>query len=328
MESTTRPLSISSLRLWLRCPHAWELRYRAGYRPRLGARAWRGSLVHRIIQQVYAGLSLPEAHDHVWQAACGPLLPRLERLVALDADYAAAGSPRTKVAQRWREEHPEFDRLEGEAAAFARTALGHLRWGERDSLADTFRATRHLRAADPTELLLPGAFLVEGQPLDALTADLPPAESIAADEDEEDGERPHLLRGELWGVPVYGVPDVVARDGDAVLVLDYKTGRRHLSPQQLAEDAQLAIYAELLRQHGHVEPGQPVRVGHRYLGERGEISTIWARDDQHPRVLERLSRQVAAARAMIDAGLFAPVRGVDPAMGPCALCDLSHHCRA
>lgn len=327
METTTRPLSISSLRLWLRCPHAWELRYREGHRPRLGARAWRGSLVHRMIQLSYAGLALAEAHDRVWQAACGPLVPQLEQLVTLDHAYAAAGSPRTKAAQRWREEHPEFDRLEEAITTFARTALGHLRWSDRDSLADTFRATRHLRDADPTELLLPDAFLVEGQPLDMLRPELSPERSLLA-EGEEGEERPHLLHGELWGVPVYGVPDVVASDGAVVTILDYKTGRRHLSPQQLAEDAQLAIYAELLRQQGHVAAGQPVRVGHRYLGERGEICTIWARDDQHPRVLERLSRQVAAARAMIDAGLFIPVKGVDPTMGPCALCDLAHHCRA
>lgn len=47
---------------------------------------------------------------------------------------SAAGSPRTKAAQRWREEHPEFDRLKGESAAFARTALGHLHRGDSFSL--------------------------------------------------------------------------------------------------------------------------------------------------------------------------------------------------
>jgi hypothetical protein len=272
---------------------------------------------------------LPIAHDRAWEAACGPMLPQLERLISLDADYAAAGGSRTKAAQRWREEHPEFDQLEAELDQFQRTALGHLRWGERDSLVDTYRATRHLRAAHPAELLLPGAFLVEGQPLELLAPVLPREDSSQAnDEDEEDGDRPHLLHGELWGVPVYGVPDVVASDGDVISVLDYKTGRRQLNPAQLADDAQLAIYAELLRQTGHIFPGQPVRVGHRYLGERGEITTVWANAEHHPLVLERLGRQFAVARALIDAGLFVPVKGVDPAMGPCALCDLAHHCRA
>lgn len=330
MITTTRPLSISSLRLWLRCPHAWELRYVAGYRPRLGARAWRGRLVHTMLQQVYAGAPLPVAHDQTWQVACGPVLPQLEQLVTLDVAYAAAGNSRTKAAQRWREEHPEYDQLEAELDQFQRTALGHLRWGERDSLADTYRATRHLRGADPAELVLPGAFLVEGQAVEALSLDLSPGENAAADNDEEDtdGARLHLLHGELWGVPVYGVPDVVAHEGNTVLVLDYKTGRRHLGAAQLAEDAQLAIYAELLRQSGHIVPGQPVRVGHRYLGERGEITTVWAGDERHAATLERLGRQFAAARALIDAELFVPVKGVDPAMGPCPLCDLAHHCRA
>jgi hypothetical protein len=321
-----RPLSISALRLWAQCGLAWQKRYVLGQRGRTHARAWRGGLTHAVIQLAYTGVSLPEAVERAWEAAVGPVLPDLRAWARLDDEYSAM-SPRTKAAERWLEAHPDYHRHAQAINAFRSEALGHLRWGERDSLTDFYRAARRLASNRAEDLLLASPLLVEGRPLDALAPTLTVGPEVG--EDGESTEAPGLLRGELWGVPVYGVPDVVARAEDgAALVLDYKTGRTRLSADELAEDAQMALYVELLRQQGHLDECQDVRIGHRYISERGEIATVWSHTARLPRVLDRLGRQLATARALFDAGIVMPARGIDPAMGPCGYCAYRHSCEA
>jgi hypothetical protein len=321
-----RPLSISALRLWAQCGLAWQKRYVLGQRGSTHARAWRGSLTHSVIHLAYAGVPLPEAVDRAWEAAVGPALPSLRAWSRLDDEYGTM-NPRTKAAERWLEAHPDYHRLAHAIDAFRSEALGHLRWGDRDSLSDFYRAARRLAANPAVELLLPSPLLVEGRLLDAFTPTLPVGPEV--DEDGESTERLGLLHGELWGVPIYGVPDVVARAEDgAALVLDYKTGRTRLSADELAEDAQMALYVELLRQQGHLGACQDVRVGHRYISDRGEISTVWSHTARLPKVLDRLGRQLATARALIDAGIVIHARGIDPAMGPCGFCVCRQSCEA
>ncbi len=322
----TRPLSISALRLWTQCGLAWQKRYVLGQRGSTHARAWRGSLTHSIIHQAYTGVPLSEAVDRVWETAVGPAMPSLRAWSHLDDEYSAM-NPRTKAAERWLEAHPDYHRLAHTIDAFRAEALGHLRWNDRDSLPDFYRSARRLAANPAAELLLPSPLLVEGSPLDAFTPTL--GVEAEVDEDGERTERLGLLHGELWGVPIVGVPDVVAKAEDgATLVLDYKTGRTRLSADELAEDAQMALYVELLRQQGHLGERQDVRVGHRYISDKGEIATVWSHTARLPKVLDRLSRQLATARALIDAGIVIPARGIDPAMGPCSYCAYRQSCEA
>ena len=215
------------------------------------------------------------------------------------------------------------------------------RWGKTHSLADYYRRAVALLASEG-EILLEHPLLVEGIPISelrdphdeearpsgsaaALAGD---AENIRADIDEDGrGTRYRVLAGTIAGVEVIGVPDVLARDADGTLcVADYKTGRP-ISQGELAENAQMALYVELLRQNGYITEDDRVRIGHIYLTESG-VLPIWVDDVQQVTMLHRLGRQLNMAAALIDNGLFSDRKGLDAFQSPCAFCDVAHVCDA
>jgi len=325
----TRPLSISQVRLFLSCSHAWHLRYRLGHVPRVGAGAWFGRMIHEAIQLAYQGLALDDAVRATWETACAPIFDALEELVTLDAEYAAAGRPTSKAAQAWRDQHPAYDELARRVNAYQAAALGHLRWGKTQSLADYYRRAVVLGERE-AEILIDDPILIEGRPFRTVEDDEPPAADSAGDDapfDEEGKAAYSPLVGVIGGVAVAGVPDIVARRGDTALVGDYKTGRP-LGQAALLEDAQLTIYVELLRQNGIIAAGQPVEVSHIVLGER-EVTHQWAPASDHARLLSRIERQLAHVAALVAADLTIPRKGIDAGfLSPCALCDVAHVCDA
>jgi hypothetical protein len=332
MTTSSRTISLSQLRTALHCGYAWRLRYERGHLPRSSAAAWYGALAHATIRLAYRGLPLEQAHRQIWTRACGAALPLLDEFVALQAEYAAQGKPITKAAQRWRERNPRFDEVQRNIATYRDTTLSHLRWGKETTLADYYRRAVALLDHEP-DLLLPNPILVEGQAPGTLDDEvLAVGDDMALDEDNT-GDTGHgeytLLHGTIGGVAMVGVPDIVAlhTDGETIRVADYKTGRP-ISREELAEDAQLAIYVTMLRQNGYIEPDQPVEIGHIYLAESGP-SQVWVDTSRLERVLTRLHAQVVQTVALLDAGMCIPRKGIAAGfMSPCTLCDFAHVCDA
>jgi len=328
-----RPLSISQLQLWYRCGYAWHLRYGLGHSPRAGAGAWFGRIMHETIGLMYRGIRMDAAHQQVWMRECGPVWGDLQQLIVLDAAYAAHGRPTTSAAKAWREKHPEYDALLARLVDFQQHGLGHARWGKSQSLADYYRRAVALRDSEG-EILLKGALLIEGIPVAELaTADSDEAlasdsvEAIVELDEDGRGTRYRLLAGDLAGVNIVGVPDVLARHADGTLcVADYKTGKP-ISSNELAESAQMAIYVELLRQNGSITDDDRVRIGHIYLTETG-VLPIWTDTGQHATVLRRLGRQLAVAAALMHNQLFSARKGLDVFQSPCTFCDVAHVCDA
>lgn len=340
MSNTTppaRPLSVSQLRTFMHCGYAWRLIYERRHLRAQSAAAFYGRLAHQVIRLAYHGQPMEVAHQRVWAGAAGAVLPKLEQLITLDTEYAAAGKPQSKAAQLWRERHPEYDRLLRDIGTYQDTALGHLKWGEKASLASYYRRAVALLDHEP-DILLPNPILIEGQAPGGVedqpeTAG-PSGDLLAADaaEDASDQERDGgytLLRGMIGGVAVVGVPDIVAlhTDGATIRVGDYKTGRP-IARDQVAQDAQLAIYTQLLRENGYIAPEQPVQVGHIYLTDSGPIQ-IWADAGHHTQVLGRIEAQIAHTAALIEADLIISRKGIASGfMSPCAFCDVAHVCDA
>ena len=331
--SVRRPLSISQLQLWYRCGYAWHLRYGLGHSPRAGAGAWFGRIMHETIALMYSGMRMDAAHAQVWIRECGPVWGDLQQLIALDAAYAAQGRPTTSAAKAWRERHPEYDQVLARLMDFQQHGLGHARWGKSQSLADYYRRAVALRDSE-AEILLENPLLIEGIPVaelatadsDAACASDSPESIVELDEDGR-GTRYRLLAGDLAGVDIVGVPDVLARHADGTLcVADYKTGKP-ISSNELAESAQMAIYVELLRQNGYITDDDCVRIGHIYLTETG-VLPIWMDTARHASVLQRLGRQLAVAAALMDNQLFSARKGLDAFQSPCAFCDVAHVCDA
>jgi len=336
-----RPLSISQLQLWYRCGYAWYLRYGLGHSPRMGAGAWFGRVMHEIIALMYRGMRMDAAHARIWMRECGPVWDDLQRLMILDAAYAAQGRPTTTAAKKWREEHPEYDKVLTRLADFQQHALGDERWGKTQSLADYYRRAVALLESEG-EILLERPLLIEGIPFtelsgpddeEALLGEI--ATSIAGGGEEaaleidEDGRgtRYRTLVGTIAGVAVQGVPDVFARDGDGSLcVADYKTGKP-ISRDDLAQSAQMALYVELLRQNDYIAEDDRVRIGHIYLTESG-VLPVWTAAVQQASVLQRLSRQISMAAALMDNRLFSDRKGLDAFQSPCSFCDVAHVCDA
>jgi hypothetical protein len=328
-----RSLSISQLQLWYRCGYAWHLRYGLGHRPRTGAGAWFGRIMHETIALMYRGMRMDAAHAQVWTRECEPVWDTLQQLIVLDTAYAAQGRPTTSAAKAWRAKHTEYDKALAHLLDFQQHALRHARWGKSQSLADYYRRAVALRDSEG-EILLENPLLVEGIRVadmaaadrdEALTYD--GAESIVELDEDGRGTRYRLLAGTIAGVEVVGVPDVLARHADGTLcVADYKTGRP-ISSGELAESAQLAIYVELLRQNGYITTDDRVRIGHIYLTETG-VLPVWTNTDGHAPVLQRLGQQLAVAAALMDNELFSARKGLDAFQSPCALCDVAHVCDA
>jgi hypothetical protein len=340
MGLARRPVSISQLQRWHRCGYAWHLKYERGYIPRLGAGAWFGKVMHEIIGLMYRGLRMADALERVWRRECGPVFDDLQRLVVLDAAYAACGRPATNTAKRWRAEHPEYDEVLARIADGQEHALGSYRWGATQHLADYYRRAIALQDSEG-EILLAEPLLVEGIPVSELRhpddeVETLETEGTAADATEEAsaefdedgrGTRYRLLAGEIAGVPVVGVPDVLARAADgALLVADYKTGRP-LGQSEIAQSAQLVLYVGLLRQQGYIGESDRVRIGHLYLTETG-VLPVWTDTRDQERALARLARQLSLAAALMENGLLSDRKGLDTFLSPCTSCDLAHVCDA
>lgn len=336
-DTTTRPLSLSQIRLMHTCSYAWHLRYRAGHLPASSAAAWRGVMNHSIIRLAYHGVPLEEAHRHVWQRACGPVLAQLDGFLVLDTEYAAAGKPQTKAAQQWRQDHPAYDAALTAIRGFQERALGHLRWSERTGLEDYYAASVRLLDYEP-DIVLPNPILIEGEePRGEAEGDiLAEAEMQIAEDDSgvdvEERRDYGLIPATLGGIDLHIVPDVVALDpdGETVRVVDYKSSDRVQPAEVLAQDAQLHLYVLGLRQNGYILPGQPVEVGHITLTGKGP-ATVFVRVDeaQHERVIGRLERLAQAAASDIASGRLVPQKGLHaPFMSPCSLCDYAHVCDA
>jgi hypothetical protein len=321
----------------MHCGYAWRLIYERRHLRAQSAAAFYGRLAHQVIRLAYHGQPMEAAHQRVWAGACGAVLPKLEQLITLDTEYAVAGKPQSKAAQLWRERHPEYDALLRDIGTYQDIALGHLKWGEKASLAGFYRRAVALLDHEP-DILLPNPILIEGQApgsvedepvVTAPTGDLL-AEGAAEDAGDEERDGGYtLLRGTIGGVAVVGVPDIVAlhSDGATIRVRDYKP-RRPIARDDFSEDAQIEIYTQLLRENGYIAPDQPVQVGHIYLTDSGPVQ-IWADAGHHAQVLRRIEAQIAHTAALIEAELIISRKGIASGlMSPCAFCDVAHVCDA
>jgi hypothetical protein len=261
--------SPSSLQRFTSCEYSFYLHYLERHQPRPHAAAWFGAeIIHRMIQLAYHGLSLEESFDQVWQTACSPIAADLRAWLDLDREYhRMRGGKRAdaKEVVAWLDLHPGYGQLRERIDAYQQSALSYLRWNERIPLANYYRRSAILLEVPPEDVLLPNPWLVEGQwvGVDAISDEhdpVPPPGEEA--EDEEKGRIFRLLEGVIGGVPVCGVPDVVAlRDDGVMLVGDYKTGKP-LSVAALSINMKMIIYCELLRQNGILLDDQEVQIGH------------------------------------------------------------------
>ncbi len=324
-------LSVSGMRRYAACGYAYKL-YRDSAPRRISATAWYGGIVHRIIQRAYAGLTPPDAHEQVWAAECGSILPALEQWSDLHLAYQASGNPRTKAREAWLLSHPDYTTLAEVIATYQAEVLNLYTWAKTASVQAWFLCSRTLVREHGDELLLPGAVLVEGVLIGALPdgAELAPL-ATTADDGDDDEPRPYgLLQGTIGRTTVAGVPDVVAYDPDTRhwRIGDYKTAKTVLDPAALREDAQLAVYLVLLRQAGIIPPGATVEVGHLYLSDH--IEGVWVdASDRVGMLPRRLVQQVETTRAQIDAGVFMPVKGLlNGYLDRCAGCCFADVCDA
>src|SRR5215212_10750785 len=100
---------------------------------------------------------------------------------------------------------PEHANLELRIGDYQRTALGHLRWGRSQSLADYFRRGIAL-ARRENDILLDDVLLVEGKPLVIPQDSAPPIASLTDDDPEtwdEEGKPDYAaLTGTIGRVPI------------------------------------------------------------------------------------------------------------------------------
>ena len=318
MTIEVRPLSISAVRRYLRCPYAWYLRYVEGHRPLTWTGTFFGRVAHQIIKAAYGGHPLPAAHRRVWREHFSDLfLERLDAFVELDRDYTAQGGKRSKAAKEWLASHPSYLDLKQELDETGQGTLAHVQWGK-ESLTDIYRRSTALSALDRDEVLLPQPILVEGQPF----------HDPDFGKSDDDDDHLHLLHANLDGIPICGVPDVLAEtlDETAVVIADYKTGRRAVSAADLREDAQLILYRYLCIKADIIAPDDVVFSAHARFDKTG-FSWVTVKDDSaYERGLERLRQQFAAGDEGIRKGRFFPVKGLDQALSPCAWCDVRHVC--
>jgi PD-(D/E)XK nuclease superfamily len=308
------------------CTYVFYLKYIRGYREKMSAIVFLGHIMHQFIQELYHGIDPYQAHQHVWTKACAAIYEEMETWYALDLAYHTSGNPNTKARQLWTEQHPQHAELAAAIEAYRDDFLTQeYTWAKSASLTGYYRWARTLLAVPSEHYLLPHPTLVEGQPLfDENSAPIPRfADAQSVEEDHY-----HMLHGKLAnGLPVAGVPDVFGVDGEGIAWLaDYKVmSSSHMSEQDLAEDGQLALYAELLRQNGHIAAGQRVRVGHIYLTERRGVQHIWTTPSPH--ALPRLARQLEHMDRRIRANDFMPVRGIATGSKlPCPDCGLASVC--
>ncbi len=324
----TMRLSVSGMRRYADCGYAYQL-YQDGAPRRTSATAWYGGLVHRILQRAYAGAAPVDAHEQVWSEECGSILTALEQWSDLYLAYQASGKPNTKAREAWLVSHPDYTTLAEHLLAYQTDVLGLYTWAQRATVQEFYLRSRTLVRAHGDTLLLPNPVLVEGN----LVAPLPDGAELApvapATDDGDDEPRPYgLLQGIIGTTTVVGVPDVVAYDPDTRRwrVGDYKTSKTVLTPDALREDAQLAVYLVLLHQAGMIPAGAAVEIGHIYLSDH--IEAVWVDVSDRVGVLpRRLVQQVEQTRALIEAGIFIPVKGLLTGYADrCAGCLVAHVC--
>lgn len=333
------PWSPSALQRMTQCGYSYHLRYVLGHSSRQHAAAWfGGDIIHRMIQLAYHGLSFQESFDQVWMASCAPIFADLQAWLELDRDYRLAkGSRRSdsKDALAWLAAHPSYSELRERIDTFQRTVFAYLRWNERTTLADYYRRSAVLTEIPEEKILLAHPWLVEGQWLtvdaDPLEEELvePASEEGTLEEEEEKGRNYSLLEGTIGGIPVRGVPDVVAcREDGVMLVADYKTSAKPLTVAQLSLNMQLLIYCELLRQNGILLADQEVLIGHIYLTETA-VTQVWANTSKSAERLPLIERQLQHAERRRQMDDFVPVAGIATAFqDPCPTCDMAHVCDA
>ncbi len=318
------PYSISQLRAYLRCPKSYELQYLTDPRVPLqgmGAVVWFGGMMQSMIQYTYYGLSLGEALVQVWQRECPAIFDALQEWYQLDCQYRQSGKPNTNARKAWQSQHPGYEDLTSRILAYQGEALAQWDWKERFPLTVYFRWASTFAQKVPLEQVqLPGAIMVEGIPLDD-----PDFQFLPYTRGQKAYRVLHGVCGERDEIHVVGVPDEFAVDDDGVAwICDNKVTDSMLTPEQCKEDMQLAAYVILLRQNHRVEPGQPTRVGHKYLRE-DEVVYVWGDTSLYEDlVLPALHEQFSALKA---ARRFPRVRGIQPAVfSPCRTCGVAHAC--
>ncbi|GAC1357735.1 MAG: hypothetical protein NVSMB38_40420 [Ktedonobacteraceae bacterium] len=142
-------------------------------------------------------------------------------------------------------------------------------------------------------------------------------------------EQYKLLHGVIGGAHIVGVPDQFGVDPDGTAwISDNKVTASRLTPQELGEDCQIAMYYCLLRQNGWITEEQPVRIGHCYIQEGKPPQHVWSDIAAYEqRVLPQLRDQFAFLQSSIASGTFLRVRGIQPsAFSPCKFCGVRHAC--
>jgi len=319
----------------MRCSYQYYLRYvlgpGRGYVPRPGAALLWGKMGHTIIRLAYHHVTLASAHRMVWEELAYPVLAELDEWYALDCELrqVKGAADNTAAGRSWLLAHPRYAEVAAAIGEFQRDFLSDWRWDGK-GLTRFYRWSQTLAHLEAAELLLPGAVLVEGEwQGEPPTRPTEPTPSTAFG-----GEEARAFAQVRWlqggfddlPVPVVGIPDVIARDGDGLLVADYKFSRI-ASQEDIAQDLQLLLYVELARQRGIVLPGQAVRVGHIYPTEKGEVVRVLAGDALHAVLLPELRRLFGDMAADVAQGRFHRVRGIDHfSVAPCGMCDMAHQC--
>ncbi|GCE31991.1 hypothetical protein KDA_74750 [Dictyobacter alpinus] len=324
-----RPLSVSQLRTFDRCPKSYELQYLTNPRTPvldMGAAVWFGKVIQQIIQRAYHEVPLLEGHLQVWQQECGPIFEDLQDWFHLDVASRKSGAANSHARKDWNQAHPEYKTLTARIDAHQQEYLSNWNWSEKYPLTAYYRwSATFARTTPMSQIVLPYAALVEGLPVRW------PDGEVIRRFDGEDGGREHykLLHGVIGGAHVVGVPDQFGVDPDGTAwISDNKVTASQLSSEELGYDSQLAVYYILLRQNTWITDGQPTRVGHCYIKEkeppRYEWSDISHYDDL---VLPQLHDHFAQLKAAIVKGQFLRVRGIQPAaFSPCKFCGVRYAC--
>jgi hypothetical protein len=321
--------SMSKLRTFYSdgCTYRFHLKYNQGYKEKVSSAAFLGKIAHAMIQQAYYDIALPEAHRRVWKQACNDIVQALQTWYSQEEAYQASGKARTKARQMWAEQHPQHAELANEIEAYKHEFLSEdYTWAKSALLTNYYHWSAQLATVKPQRLLHPSPVFVEGLSVRDVDGSL--VELFRDEHDTRDHYR--LLFGEIDGYPVAGVPDLFALDQDGVAwVADYKVMNRPMSEADLAEDGQLNLYVELLRQNGYILSGQKVMIGHIYLldnvADFDGILPVWTLPS--PSVLPRLARQMAYMDQHVRHNLFIPIRGIATgAKAPCLSCGLAYMC--
>ncbi len=328
-DTTTTRLSISGMRRYAACGYAYKL-HQDGAPRRITAAIWYGGIVHRIIQRAYAGAAPSDAHEQVWAEECGSILAALEQWSDLHRACQASGKPNTRAREAWLVSHPSYRTLAEHLQQYQADVLSIYAWPKTASVQEYFLRSRTLVREHGDALLLPYAVMVEGN----LIAPLPDVEAlapVALAVDDADEPQPYgLLQATIGATTVAGVPDVVAYEPDRRhwRIGNYKTAKTVLTPEALREDAQMGAYLMMAHQAGIIRAGASVAIGHIYVSDH--VEAVWVDvTDRVGTAARRLVQQVEQTRALIEAEIFMPVKGLlNGYADRCTGCMFAHVCDA